>query len=225
MKTGLLVIIGIVFSLLVSFVVAEPTFNGTAPGCSDNTGCHTFNDNDVSVIPLGNLQVQVTLAGVQAGEKVAGELVDVNGTVVTVEGPTTNNPFILTATTPGRYVVNAGYKKPSRHWDSLSVDIGVTAIDQTHELAGLTKGFELFQNHPNPFNPATIIRYHIPQTSQVKVEVYDLFGRRVYSLVNAEESAGDHSIRFDGSNLASGVYLYRVTANGYVATKKLVLLK
>jgi hypothetical protein len=115
MKTGLLVIIGIVFSLLVSFVIAEPTFNGTAPGCSDNTGCHTFNDNDVSVIPLGNLQVQVTLAGVQAGEKVAGELVDVNGTVVTVEGPTTNNPFILTATTPGRYLVNAGYKKPSRH--------------------------------------------------------------------------------------------------------------
>jgi hypothetical protein len=221
MKTGLLVIIGIV----VSFVIAEPTFNGTAPGCSDNTGCHTFNDSDVSVIPLGNLQVQVTLAGVQAGEKVAGELVDVNGTVVTVEGPTTNNPFILTATTPGRYVVNAGYKKPSRHWDSLSVDIGVTAIDQAHELAGLTKGFELFQNHPNPFNPTTVIRYHIPRTSQVKVEVYDLFGRKIYSLVKAEESAGDHSISFDGSNLASGVYLYRVKANGYVATQKMIITK
>lgn len=224
MKTGFLVIIGIAFSLLVSFVIAEPTFNGNAPGCSD-TGCHTFNDNDISVIPIGNLQVQVTLAGVQAGEKVAGELVGLDSVVVYVANPTTNNPFVLTAPAPGRYLVNAGYKKPTRHWDSLWVDIGVTAIDPSHELAGLTKGFELFQNHPNPFNPTTIIRYHISQTSHVRIEVYDLFGRKIYSLVDAQESAGAHSISFDASNLAGGVYLYRIRANGYVETKKMVLMK
>lgn len=99
---------------------SEPGFNGSAPGCS-GSGCHTFQDNNVSVVPLSNLQVQVTVTG-NTGN-VAGELVNTSGTVVAVMGSTSNNPFILTAPSEGTYLVNAGYKNPSRRWDSTHVTL------------------------------------------------------------------------------------------------------
>jgi len=83
----------------------------------------------------------------------------------------------------------------------------------------------LAQNWPNPFNPSTTISYQLPGSSSVRLVVYDLVGREVATLVNEVESAGTHMVKFDGSNLASGTYVYRIEAGNFVATKKLTLVK
>jgi hypothetical protein len=83
----------------------------------------------------------------------------------------------------------------------------------------------LEQNFPNPFNPTTTIRFAIPQNEHVTLKVYDLLGREVATLVNEARSAGNHEAFFDASNLASGVYIYRLTAGNFIATKKFTLIK
>ncbi len=85
--------------------------------------------------------------------------------------------------------------------------------------------FKLEQNYPNPFNPATTIQFSIPKTESVTLKVYDLLGREVATLVNEEKSPGDYEIRFDGSNLASGMYIYQLQAGNMVISKKMMLIK
>ncbi|MFQ3599382.1 MAG: T9SS type A sorting domain-containing protein [Chloroherpetonaceae bacterium] len=99
--------------------------------------------------------------------------------------------------------------------------------------AGLPKTFELSQNYPNPFNPTTIINYQLPTASTVLLKVYDVLGKEVATLVNARQEAGTYNFNFNASNLASGVYFYRLQAsatNGasgsnFVETKKMMLVK
>jgi hypothetical protein len=85
--------------------------------------------------------------------------------------------------------------------------------------------FALDQNYPNPFNPSTSITYELPRASQVSLTVYDLLGRQVSVLVNERRDAGVHEVKFDGSNLASGVYFYRLQAGDFVQSKRLLILK
>jgi hypothetical protein len=85
--------------------------------------------------------------------------------------------------------------------------------------------FSLSQNYPNPFNPSTTIKFDLPKTSYVNLTVYDVLGREVFVLVNERRDAGDYEVRFDGSNLASGVYFYRLQTESFVDTKKLLLLR
>ncbi|MHB8580205.1 MAG: T9SS type A sorting domain-containing protein [Ignavibacteriaceae bacterium] len=85
--------------------------------------------------------------------------------------------------------------------------------------------FKLYQNYPNPFNPTTILKYSIPKSSIVTIKVYDLIGREVAVLVNEEKPAGDYSITFNASNLASGIYFYNMQAGSFEKTQKMILLK
>ncbi len=85
---------------------------------------------------------------------------------------------------------------------------------------------ELQQNYPNPFNPVTTINYQVPQLSRVRLEVFDLMGRKVATLVNSgQQQPGRYVVRFDASQLASGTYIYRLTAGSTSLTKKLTLIK
>ena len=90
---------------------------------------------------------------------------------------------------------------------------------------GLPAQFRLEQNYPNPFNPTTTIEYALSKSAYVRLVVYDLLGRKVAVLVNGMQTPGYKSATFDGSQLSSGVYLYRIEAGSYTATKKLLLLK
>jgi hypothetical protein len=85
--------------------------------------------------------------------------------------------------------------------------------------------FQLCQNYPNPFNPSTTIRYGLPNRSYVTLTVYNTLGQQVAQLVNGEMDAGFHEVTFDGAELSSGVYFYRLKAGMYVETKKFVLTK
>ena len=85
--------------------------------------------------------------------------------------------------------------------------------------------FSLGQNYPNPFNPSTTIKFELPSASHVTLTVHDILGRQVSVLVNERKEAGVHEVMFDGSNLASGVYFYRIQAGGFTRARRLLLLK
>jgi hypothetical protein len=85
--------------------------------------------------------------------------------------------------------------------------------------------FALYDNYPNPFNPTTTIKYDLLKLSEVRLSVFDMLGREVVVLVNERRDAGVHEVKFDGSNLASGVYLYRLQAGDFTQTKRLLLLR
>jgi len=82
-----------------------------------------------------------------------------------------------------------------------------------------------FNAYPNPFNPTTTIKFSIPKTSFVTIKIYDALGIEVRTLINTEKIAGNHSVEFNASQLASGIYFYRMQAGDFIKTKKLVLLK
>jgi hypothetical protein len=89
----------------------------------------------------------------------------------------------------------------------------------------ITQRFRLQQNYPNPFNPTTTITYELPRTSHVSLTVYDMLGREVSVLVNEKKEAGVHEVEFNGSALASGVYLYRLTTGAFTQTRKMIVVK
>ncbi len=95
---------------------------------------------------------------------------------------------------------------------------------------GLPENFALSQNYPNPFNPSTTIEFDLPQRADVSLVVYNILGRKVATLVNGSLGAGHHTIVWDGTTdgsaeLATGVYLYKLTAGDFVETRKMVLVK
>ncbi|MFQ3599408.1 MAG: T9SS type A sorting domain-containing protein, partial [Chloroherpetonaceae bacterium] len=104
---------------------------------------------------------------------------------------------------------------------------------QTESVGSVPTKFALSQNYPNPFNPVTVIRYELPQASVVKLQVFDVLGRVVATLVNERRDAGIYEAVFNASTLSSGTYFYRLqasTTNGassssFVETKKMMLVK
>jgi photosystem II stability/assembly factor-like uncharacterized protein len=85
--------------------------------------------------------------------------------------------------------------------------------------------FALEQNYPNPFNPTTYIKYSLPEGTHVKLTVYDLLGNEVETLVDGNKPAGTYTAKFNGANLTSGIYIYRLQAGDFVSTKRMVLIK
>ena len=85
--------------------------------------------------------------------------------------------------------------------------------------------FALDQNFPNPFNPSTIVRYHLPTRSAVKISVFDLLGREVATILESEQAPGSHQVRWDATGCSSGVYLLRMQAEGWAGTRRMMLLK
>ncbi len=97
---------------------------------------------------------------------------------------------------------------------------GVNEPETKHEIT-----YELSQNYPNPFNPVTTINYSIPKAGFVTLKVYDILGKEAAVLVNAEKAAGSYRVEFNGRELSSGVYFYRLSAGSFTSTKKFILLK
>jgi len=105
---------------------------------------------------------------------------------------------------------------------SNEFEIVIVSINSEIEIPNK---FELFQNYPNPFNPSTQISYQLPENSFVNLVVYNIIGQKVAELVNQEKTSGKYSVKFDASNLPSGVYIYKLQAGEFSSVKKMLLTK
>lgn len=123
---------------------------------------------------------------------------------------------------------NAGNVERFKTAAEATIDI-VTSITDENQTE-IPKEFALEQNYPNPFNPTTVIKYRLKTDAEVKLAIYNILGQKVRKLVNKKQSAGFYSIEWDGLNeqgatVASGVYVYRIVAEDFVQTKKMLLLR
>ena len=171
-----------------------------------------INDNSMNVTILGNFDVvpqNITPTFQNIGswyEFFTGDTLDVTAVDTQINFQ------------PGEYRLYTSKKIPR-------LDI-ITDVQNKNDQT-IPKEFSLKQNYPNPFNPSTVISYQLSVGSYVTLKVYDILGREVATLVNEFKQAGSYNSQFSilNSQLPSGVYLYRITAGGFVQTKKMILLK
>lgn len=130
-----------------------------------------------------------------------------------------NGDLMLVVNSPAIDAADDGTNLGDNRWG----DLETTAIGDGAGL--LPSTISLKQNYPNPFNPSTTIGFSLPYTADMTLTVYDLTGREVAKLVQDQVQPGEYEVRFDGSNLTSGVYFYRLQTNRMAVTKKMVLLK
>jgi len=138
----------------------------------------------------------------------------INGSGTTTE--TNNYSFVDENLLPGFYrydLMQLDFNGTKVHLGSLNVDIVIP------------NEYQLFQNYPNPFNPSTVIKYNIPESGFVILKVFDVLGNEVMNLVNEKKETGSYEVTFNISNLPSGIYLYQLKVNGFVETRKMMLMK
>lgn len=149
--------------------------------------------------------------------------------VVAMDETTIDTTFlstaILAAATNYSWIVSASNAYGSSDWSTearfqTGQDITLAERDGT-----IPNAFDLNQNYPNPFNPSTTIRFAVAQSGPVSLRVYDLLGREVAVLVDGPLTPGYYAAQFDGHNLSSGIYFYRLVASGFVETRKMQLIK
>ncbi len=155
-----------------------------------------FDKNNLN--EFNNINYQVNCEGIEEGEYYLRLVADFYG----------ENEVYLSN------IMNEDINFEKKHYEDVYFD-GKT----------LPTTYELSQNYPNPFNPSTTISYAIPKAGFVSLKVYDILGKEVAVLVNGEKEVGKYTVLFDGSKLASGVYIYELRANDFVSVKKLMLVK
>lgn len=147
---------------------------------------------------------------------------------------TTSNTYFVDPTyyyAPGAGDFNVTYKVRAKdvgnNYSAFSSEVSTRAeeIGKKSVIANSQIDFELQQNYPNPFNPTTKISYSIKEEGLVTLKIYDILGNEVAELVNDQKEPGYYEVEFDASKLSSGIYLYKIEAGNYIATKKLILMK
>ncbi|MCD6531892.1 T9SS type A sorting domain-containing protein, partial [bacterium] len=111
-----------------------------------------------------------------------------------------------------------------------SAELKVGTYKVTFAKSAVPKRLALYQNMPNPFNPVTDIKFDLPEKAKVRLEVYNMLGQKIRTLVDGELEPGTHTVRWDGKDqmgrdAASGVYFYKLTADGKTFTRKMMLLR
>lgn len=133
-------------------------------------------------------------------------------------------------TASGNQIVSSGNKIFATMTGSTTGGVWIltdTTLSNIHPVGEeIPDKFFLNQNYPNPFNPETIIDFSIPEDSRVSLTVYDMLGRKVSSLLDGENrKAGNYSVKFNGADIPSGIYFYKITAGSFTQTKKMILIK
>nr|WP_286669000.1 T9SS type A sorting domain-containing protein [Fodinibius salicampi] len=134
----------------------------------------------------------------------------------------TTNPFTISDLSPGTSYDLQMRAVNSNGTSSWSADTSITTTSPQEMIPGEVV---LQQNYPNPFNPGTTIRFGIPRASHVRLELFDMIGKKILILVDTQKKAGFHNITFSATNLASGIYIYRLTSENTVQSKKLTIIQ
>lgn len=184
-----------------------PNGNVTVSGFSGTgSGLYIFDSNGVFI---NNLQGVTGNRG--SWRLPSGNFLVTNGAGIhEING--TNGNLIRTITLSANFQF-FGYYDPD-------ILVGVTPVQNT-----IASEYKLFNNYPNPFNPETNIRYSIPKKDFVSIKVYNSIGKEVSSYVNKIQEAGVYEVKFNGNNLSSGVYYYKLTTNEFSDTQKMILIK
>jgi len=227
-----------------TYLVQYLFFGGSPPmpcNCPKNSGAvrkgrsdislNATHENGMTVIslesPVDLWGIQIELAGKQTGEPIKlveddlelffhqkGDgarvgILDLQGSTLIQKG---SYPLVRL---PGEYEIV----------EALVSDLGhnalVPAINPTAKGTNLPTEFSLSQNYPNPFNPTTKINFSLPSAADVKLEIYNIMGQKVTTLIDGKREAGEHVVQWDGSDVASGIYFYRLETSGFTDTKKL----
>ncbi|MEE9552993.1 MAG: T9SS type A sorting domain-containing protein [candidate division Zixibacteria bacterium] len=112
--------------------------------------------------------------------------------------------------------------------DDIEVSIATLELPATTDIDDeieIPNSFSMSQNYPNPFNASTTINYSLPEGSYVTIDVYDIIGRKIKTLVSGHQNAGEHSVVWNADNVSSGVYFYRISSDDYSQTRRCNLLK
>jgi hypothetical protein len=118
------------------------------------------------------------------------------------------------------------FTKSTTGWGDYMEDWGLSGWEDTYiSLAGLPDNFELLQNYPNPFNSATTISFNLPYQTKISLKIYNALGQEVGTLMEGVLSAGNHSLTWNASGIASGIYFYKLQNNDFISVKKCILLK
>jgi hypothetical protein len=118
------------------------------------------------------------------------------------------------------------FNSPARSVQFILIEPSSTSIPfDPNSMGQDIRQFNLSQNYPNPFNPTTMIKFSIPISSRVEIDFYTLSGQKLGTLTNKDYPAGTHQIQFNGENLSSGIYLYRIKAGDFVQVRKMILIK
>ncbi len=196
------------------------TFTLNGSGDSDDVVCAMRSDS------AGNIYLAGTCTNANTGNDYVTVKLDPSGVMkwnMTCSGPVLNDNATCMEVDKNGSVYVSGNSQ-GNEGDIMTVKYSqLTDIEESYSL-NLTE-YELRQNFPNPFNPATTIAYGIPHAGNVTVKIFDMTGREVRTLVNEFKEAGYHLAAFDGSSLPSGTNIYRICAGSYVSAKKMVLLK
>jgi hypothetical protein len=131
-------------------------------------------------------------------------------------GGVTPNSFTIT-------VKGAGSNGTPVH--SRTISLNINPVGLTHNSNQIPKEYSLYQNFPNPFNPSTNIRFDLPKSGTVKLQVYDITGRVISTLINGNYEAGKYIISFNADNYASGIYFYKIETASFSDVRKMVLVK
>ncbi|MEX0609572.1 MAG: T9SS type A sorting domain-containing protein [Balneolaceae bacterium] len=182
------------------------------------SGKHSFALKDVNFPESWNVALYDSETGERSALKEPYSVTIHSAKAKTVEAQDIRSPLGIV------FSPNPAKSKQAASRFILIITPGATVDNEP--VNDLPKTVDLQQNYPNPFNPSTVINYQLPVSSEVRLEVFDVMGRKVATLIDGEsKSAGRYNITFDARHLASGMYIYRLRAGNSVFTKKLTLIK
>ena len=151
------------------------------------------------------------------------DFITFNGDPTTAPGTDNKNWSFVKNTWDG---IQFFYGTPLNRNQMAALGMDTTKIvTGVEDVLNIPTDYKLEQNYPNPFNPSTKIQYTLPKNTFVKIIIYDVLGNVVETLVNKEQSLGEHTVNFNANNIASGIYFYQLKTNAKIITRKMVLMK
>ncbi|MBS1514309.1 MAG: Omp28-related outer membrane protein [Bacteroidetes bacterium] len=198
------------YVLTENHIIYTQTGNGSCAGSSSYDHEHV-----VKAMINGDLGTPV----VTSGHWMTGEMVTKNLSYTVPAGIVPENCNI------NIFVYKVGTAIGTDYNIQQALTFPMTTTTGVGNNSSLVSDYKLEQNYPNPFNPVTNIVYSIPKDGNVSFKVYDMVGNQVAEYVNGFQKSGIYTVTFDGANLASGVYYYKLEANGFSETKKMMLVK